>query len=131
MSSVVRTVRPSACRPSRVLSPCLPGFLRGTAALAAEVFGLEPVSLEHPLLSPHLHVGLALFRCHDRLGPDRPYVWQVIRDVWEQRPVMILFFAHERRLVAAVYRLIPEPRGQRIGGGKFWLRANNVEARGA
>jgi len=44
---------------------------------------------------------------------------------------MLLFLAHERRLVAAVYRLIPEPRGQDFGGSKFWLRANMVEAGGA
>ena len=90
------SVRPSGRWSSRGLSPCLPCLLRGTAALAAQLFGLDPVSLECSLLSPGFHVGFSLFGCHDCLGPDRPYVRQVIRDVRDQQPVVLLFLAHER-----------------------------------
>jgi hypothetical protein len=128
VSSVIRNVRPNACRPGGVLSPCLPGFLCGTAALAAQLFGLEPRPLECPLLSSCFVLDFALSSCNDRWGPDRPHVRQVVGDVRKQRPVVLLILAYERGLVATVQRLIIEPRGQRIRCGKLWLRTDSVDA---
>ena len=124
-SSAGPNLRPSPGR-SSVAASARPSSRPGCACGAAVRRRAAPLECPKFVVAPRSRPCVVPRRRPPRTGPATRTAGR--RDVPEQPAVVLGILAHERRLVAAVHRLVSEPRRQRIRGGSGCVRTVSTPA---